>query len=147
SMSAAPLWDIHSRTPPMLRYAIAVVVWLIVYEFFFPSIALLALAAWSLWFLRGYWRVLALFVIGTFWMLESFGFVSLAKTRYRVAFEVEMNGEVKSGSSIIELEYSWGSSTSWNPIIIRRRRGVAAVIDLGDHGTLVAALGPTWNEW
>jgi hypothetical protein len=47
------------------------------------------------------------------------------------------------------LEYSWAASTSGRPTIVRWRRGVAAVIDLGEHGTLVAALGPDHygNEW
>jgi hypothetical protein len=148
---AATLWDIYNRTPPTLWYAVAIGVWLILYQVF-PGIALLALAAGSLWLLRGRWRLLAPLVIGTFWVLQSWGFVSLATVRYRMAFEVETNGEVKSGSSIIELEYSWASSVSWKPTIVRWRRGVAAVIDLGEHGTLVAALGPSgrgndWNDW
>jgi hypothetical protein len=140
-MSAAPLWDIYNRTPRIVWYAVAIGVWLIVYPVF-PGTALLALAGGSLWFLRGKLRFLVLFVIATFWMLESFSFISVATTRYRMAFEVEMNGEVKSGTSIIELRYSAAGDASGRPTTARWRRGVAAVIDLGDHGTLVAALGP-----
>jgi hypothetical protein len=140
-MSAATLWDIYNRTPPTLRGAVAVGVWLIVYQVS-PGIALLALAGGSLYFLRGKQRFLVLFVIATFSLLQSCGFTSLSTVRYRMAFEVETNGTVKSGSSIIELEYSWGRDVSWRPTITRARRGVAAVIDLGEHGTLVAALGP-----
>ena len=147
-MTAATLWDIYNRTPPTLRGAVAVGVWLIVYQVF-PGIALLALAAWSLWFLRGYQRFLVPFVVGMFWMLQSCGFISLETVRYRMAFEVEMDDKVKSASSIIELKYSWGSSTTWSPIRVLWRRGVAAVLDLGAHGTLVAALGPAMygDEW
>jgi hypothetical protein len=146
---AATLWASCSRTPPIVRYAVAIGVWLIVYQVF-PGIALLALAAGSLWFLRGYQRFLVLFVIGTFSLLQSCGLVSLATVRYHMAFEVEMNGKVKSGSSIIELKYSSAGDASGRPTIVRWRRGVAAVIDLGDHGTLVAALGPEEyapSEW
>jgi hypothetical protein len=147
-MSAATLWHIYNRTPPTLRGAVAVGVWLIVYQVF-PGIALLALAGCSLYFLRGYQRFLVLFVIATFSLLQSCGVISLATVHYRMAFEVEMNGKVKSASSIIELEYSSASSVSGRPTITRARRGVAAVIDLGEHGTLVAALGPDQygNEW
>lgn len=145
-MSAATLRDIYNRTPPILRGAIMIGVLLIVYQVF-PGFALLALAGLGLWFLRGYQRFLVLFVIATFWLLESCGFTSLATPRFRMAFEVEINGTVKSASSIIELKYNWGASTSGKSTIIRWRRGVAALIDLGEHGTLVAALGPDHLEW
>ena len=145
-MSAATLRDIYNRAPPILRGAIMIGVLLIVYQVF-PGAALLALAGLGLWFLRGYQRLLLLFVIAAFWLLESCGFTSLATTRYRMAFEVEMNGTVKSASSIIELKYNWGASASGRSTIIRWRRGVAAVIDLGERGTLVAALAPDYLEW
>ncbi len=140
-MSAATVWDIYNRAPPTLRGAFAAGVWLIVYQVS-PGIALLALAGVGLWFLRGKQRFLVVFVIATFWGLQSCGFTSLATIRYRMAVEVEINGEVKSGSSVIEVAYSWYTNVSGRPTISRARRGVAAVIDLGDHGTLVAALGP-----
>jgi hypothetical protein len=147
-MSAATLRDMYNRAPPTLRGAIMIGVCLIVYQVF-PGIALLALAGLGLWFLRGYQRFLVLFVIATFWLLQSCGFISLATTRFRMAFEVEMNGTVKSASSIIELKYSPAATTTGRSTIVRWRRGVAAIIDLGEHGTLVAALGPDHygNEW
>jgi hypothetical protein len=141
SMTAAALRDIYDRAPPTLRGAVVIGVWLIVYQVS-PGIALLALAGLGLWFLRGKQRFLVPSVIAAFLLLQSCGLVSLATVRYRMAFEVEMNGQVKSASSIIELEYSSGSNVSGRPTIIRARRGVAAVIDLGEHGALVAALGP-----
>ena len=137
----ATFWDIYNRAPPTLRGAAAVGVWLILYRFL-PGIAVLALAGVSLWFLRGRQRLLVLFVIAAFWGLQSCGFTSLATIRYRLAFDVEMNGEVKSGSSIVEVAYSYYGNASGRSTINRARRGVAAIIDLGDRGTLVAALGP-----
>jgi len=145
-MNATNLRDLYNSTPPILRYTAAIGVWLVLY-LLLPSLALLALAAWGLWFFKGYQRFLVLFVVATFWMLESCGFVSLATTRHRMTFEAEVNGEVKSASSIIELEYSWGSSTTGSSLIVRRRRGVAAVIDLGPNGMLVAALAADFSEW
>jgi hypothetical protein len=64
-----------------------------------------------------------------------------------MTFDVEANGQVKSASSIIELEYFWTASTTGTPLISRWRRGVAAVVDLGPNGMLVAAMGPDWSEW
>ena len=121
-MSAATLWDIDNRTPPTLRGAVGV------------------------W----HQRFLVLFVIAAFPLLQSCDSVNLETVRYRMAFEVEMNGKVKSASSIIELKHSPAGDASGRPTIARWRRGVAAVIDLGEHGTLVAALGPDnygGREW
>ena len=98
-MSAATLRDIYNSAPRTLRGAIMIGILLIVYQVF-PGTALLGLAGLGFWFLRGYQRFLVLFVIAAFWLLESCGFTSLATTRYRMAFEVEMNGTVKSASSM-----------------------------------------------
>jgi hypothetical protein len=145
-MNAATLRDLYNSTPPILRYTATIGVWLVLY-LLLPSLALLAVAAWALWFLRGRQRVLVLFVIAAFWVFQTCGVQSVGTTRHRMTFEVEVNGEVKSASSIIELEYSWASSTTGSPVITRRRRGVAAVIDLGPNGMLVAALTADFNEW
>lgn len=62
--------------------------------------------------------------------------------RYRLTFEVEVDGEVKSASSIIDVLYYGGGTTQdasgatgWS-----QTKGVAPVIDLGRHGWLIAAL-------
>lgn len=142
----ATLRDLYNGTPPILLYAAAIGVWLVLY-LLLPSLALLALAAWGLWFFKGYQRFLVLLVVATFSVFQTCSVQSLGTTRHRMTFEIEANGELKSASSIIELEYSWGSSTTGNSTIIRRRRGVAAVSDLGSNGTLVAALAADFIEW
>lgn len=61
--------------------------------------------------------------------------------RYRLNFAVEVDGEVKSASSIIQAWYqklsmqtaAGATGTAWY-------RGVAPVIDLGPHGYLIAAM-------
>jgi hypothetical protein len=145
-MNAATLRDIYSSAPPILRYSAAIGAWLVLY-LLLPGLALLALAAWGLWFFKGYQRLLVLFVVAAFTVYEIFGVQSLGTTRHRMTFEIGANGEVKSASSIIELEYFWASSTTGNSTIARRRRGVAAVVDLGPTGMLVAALAPDFSEW
>ena len=71
--------------------------------------------------------------------------------RYRVTFEVEMDGEVKSGSSIIEVLYygsnSPGSTGASGASGYSRAQGVAPVVDLGRHGMLVAAMSPNYAEY
>ncbi len=66
--------------------------------------------------------------------------------RYRLSFAVEVDGVVKSASSIIQAGYLELSSpnaagargTAWY-------RGIAPVIDLGSHGYLIASMSPDCN--
>jgi len=64
-MNAATLRDLYNSTPPILRYTGNGV--LAGLDLLLPSLALLAVAAWASWFLRGRQRVLVLFVIAAFW--------------------------------------------------------------------------------
>src|SRR4051812_12324406 len=61
--------------------------------------------------------------------------------RYRLAFSVSVNGAVKSGSSIISVHYR-GGQPGWESGVTTYTtvKGVAPVIDLGQNGTLVAAM-------
>ena len=58
--------------------------------------------------------------------------------RYRLTMEIEADGKLLAASSIIEVKYLIGYDglKNWNT----RVRGVAPMIDLGPHGTLIAAL-------
>ena len=69
--------------------------------------------------------------------------------RYRLTVEVEDNGEVKSASSIIEVQFrGGGQSSSGSPYrYYTSVKGVAPVIDLGRGGMLVAALTENGEEY
>ena len=71
--------------------------------------------------------------------------------RYRVTVEIEMDGEAKSGSSIIEVLYygsnSPGSTGASGASGYSQTKGVAPVVNLGRHGMLVAAMSPNYAEF
>ena len=69
--------------------------------------------------------------------------------RYRLTVEVEDNGEVKSASSIIEVQFrGGGTSGSGSPYrSYTSTKGVAPVIELGRHGMLVAAMFQNGEEY
>ena len=71
-----------------------------------------------------------------------------ATFRYRLAFSVSVNGAVKSGSSIISVRYR-GGQAGWESGVATYTsvEGVAPVIDLGEHGMLVAAMAYNVGEW
>lgn len=66
--------------------------------------------------------------------------------RYRLSFAVEVDGEVKTASSIIQAWYlKLGSQNAAGATGTAWYRGVAPVIDLGPHGYLIASLSATCN--
>ena len=69
--------------------------------------------------------------------------------RYRLTVEVEDNGEVKSASSVIEVQFrGGGGSSSGSPYrYYTSIKGIAPVIDLGRGGNLVAALAENGEEY
>jgi len=59
--------------------------------------------------------------------------------RYRMIVDVEVDGKVRTGSSVIEVTYYFGKSHTgarW----VSQFRGIAPIIDIAPYGTLVAAL-------
>jgi len=68
--------------------------------------------------------------------------------RYRLAFSVNVNGEVKSGSSIISVRYR-GGQPGWESGVATYTTvtGVAPAIDLGQRGMLVAAMAYNVDAW
>lgn len=64
--------------------------------------------------------------------------------QYRLTVEIEADGQVHTGSSIIEIRYFTGIDRErrW----IGYTRGVAPFVELGRHGTIIAALeaNPVW---
>ncbi|MCB1527140.1 MAG: hypothetical protein KDJ45_05475 [Hyphomicrobiaceae bacterium] len=66
--------------------------------------------------------------------------------RYRVSFAVEIDGVVKSASSIIQVWYlKLGSQNAAGATGTARYKGVAPVIDLGPDGYLIASMDPYCN--
>jgi hypothetical protein len=67
--------------------------------------------------------------------------------RYRLTINVEVDGKVHSGSSVIGVAYSFnkkGLPPSWG-MYNEYVSGQAVLIDIGEHGALVATLwGPTY---
>ena len=59
--------------------------------------------------------------------------------RYRLTVDIEADGKIHSASSIIEVTYIVGDDgmKRWN----HRIRGVAPIVDIGQYGSIVAALG------
>lgn len=67
-----------------------------------------------------------------------------ATFRYRLSFAVEVDGVVKSASSIIQVWYlKLGSQNAAGATGTAWYRGIAPVIDLGPDGYLIAALSPS----
>jgi|HubBroStandDraft_4_1064222.scaffolds.fasta_scaffold06210_5 hypothetical protein len=83
--------------------------------------------------------VLILIAIPVVWYRWNFPTVSY---RYRLTVAVEVDGQVHSGSSVIEVQYSFNPKwvpPSWG-VYNASVSGQAVLIDLGARGTLVAAL-------
>ena len=57
--------------------------------------------------------------------------------RFRLSMEIEADGKVHAGSSIIEVTYTEGSINTrrW----VTQHKGVTPMVDLGRHGTVMAA--------
>ena len=72
-----------------------------------------------------------------------------ANFRYRLAITVEINGVVKTASSIVNVYYYWGDSVEASGARgFSTVKGVAPVIELGQgYGWLVAALNVNYVEY
>jgi hypothetical protein len=63
--------------------------------------------------------------------------------RYRLTVSIEIDGQVHTGSSVIEIAYVGQPEIGdVGPFAPPRVRGQAPVVDLGEHGAIVAALLP-----
>lgn len=60
--------------------------------------------------------------------------------------DIEVDGEAKSASSIIQIQYYGGGGKQQARSYYTYTQGVAPVIDLGPHGWLVAAMGADTSE-
>ncbi len=67
-------------------------------------------------------------IVGWFWLAQP-------TFRFRLAMEIEVDGKVHTGSSIIQVSYLAGGpyERRWHTHV----RGVAPIVDLGRHGTVV----------
>jgi hypothetical protein len=63
-----------------------------------------------------------------------------ATVRYRLTLEAEVDGKLKTGSSVIEVNYSKNNDPISNAEFSIDIRGEAVVLDLGQRGTLFALL-------
>lgn len=86
-------------------------------------------------------------LLGLLSMLALLQGCSNEKTfRYRLSFAVEVDGVVKSASSIIQVRYvTLGMQNAAGATGTASHRGVAPVIDLGPHGYLIASMDPYCN--
>ena len=84
--------------------------------------------------------VLILIAIPVVWFWASF---PTASYRYRLTIAVEVDGQVYSDSSVIEVWYRFNPQWLWQLFNVynMRLQGQAVLIDLGTRGTLVASLG------
>jgi hypothetical protein len=91
--------------------------------------------------------VLGLLASGAATLLSACG-GSDGTFRYRLAFSVGVAEAVKSGSSIISIRYR-GGQPGWESGVATYTTvtGVAPVIDLGQYGTLVAAMTYDPDAW
>ena len=84
-----------------------------------------------------WWHVLIVTVL-TLLAWPIYGYYTTHHTfRFRLSMEIEADGKVHSGSSIIEVTYSEGgiNTRRW----VTQHRGVTPMVDLGRHGTVMAA--------
>lgn len=86
------------------------------------------------------------FGFGVLFLIEWLGQTNF---RYRMTIDVEVDGKLHSGSSVIEVRYTFGNDglglgglRKW----YSRVRGIAPIIDIGRYGTLVAALNYDAND-
>jgi hypothetical protein len=84
----------------------------------------------------GFYALLALGVVAVLFMFQYYATVKTF--RYRLTMEIEADGKLHTASSIIEVKYiiEYDGLKQWNTQV----RGVAPMIDLGKHGTIIAAL-------
>ena len=82
--------------------------------------------------------VLILIAFVAIWLRLSFPTVTY---RYRLTVNVEVDGQVRTGSSVIEMKTRFNPGWAIGPPANAYVRGQAAIIDLGPRGVLVAALG------
>jgi hypothetical protein len=84
--------------------------------------------------------VLILIAIPVIWFWVSF---PTATYRYRLIIAVEVDGQVHSGSSVIDVWYRFNPQWVWPLFGVYNMslQGQAVFVDLGAHGALVASLG------
>jgi hypothetical protein len=59
--------------------------------------------------------------------------------RYRMTVEIEADGKVHLASSVAEITYTSGSTAPMAPSWYAKIKGTAPIIDLGRHGSVIAA--------
>jgi hypothetical protein len=105
------------------------------------------------WMRLGMWRIAA-----PVWLILLFALTACgtATINYRLTLEVEVDGVLHTGSSVIQTYWEWNSP--WTRGLVQGRpyrvnvHGEAVVVDLGERGVLVALLtgpfhGDRWNGW
>lgn len=73
---------------------------------------------------------------GLYWLFGDHAYYF----RYRLTVDIEADGKVHSASSVIEVRYWWTelNGPKW---AARVDSGIAPMVDLGQYGTVIAALG------
>jgi hypothetical protein len=83
-------------------------------------------------------RAAAVLALGTVAALGGCGEEKVV--RYRITINLDVNGETKSGSGVIQTLFYGGGGVNQPNKYYTQTQGVAAVVDLGRHGWLVAAM-------
>jgi hypothetical protein len=97
---------------------------------------------------RGRLTALVVFVLGSAAMMILYNyFYPSYSYRYRLTVNIEVDGKVHTGSSIVEVTWhggpEFGDVGRYSPTL----RGQAALVDLGNHGVVVASLlGEDWGQ-
>jgi hypothetical protein len=90
--------------------------------------------------------LVAVFVVGSIAWLYIAEYLDTYWFRYRMTVEIEADGKVHTGSSVIEVAYTYnrfGGLRKW----YTRVRGVAPIVEIGRYGTIVAALSMDYADY
>ena len=91
---------------------------------------------WFSWMPR--WLVITLALIGGLWIYVHTVFSSAY--RYRMTFEVEVGGKVRSASSILQTTFSYGLFSASGEAWFSTTYGIVPFIDLGPAGIVMPTL-------
>ena len=91
---------------------------------------------WFSWMPR--WLVITLALIGGLWIYVHTVFSSAY--RYRMTFEVEVDGKVRSASSILQTTFSYGLFSASGEAWFSTTYGIVPFIDLGPAGIVMPTL-------
>jgi hypothetical protein len=95
---------------------------------------------------RGYLTSLVVLVLGIGVLVVGYWYkYPNYACRYRLTVNIEVDGKLHSGSSVIEVTWHGGPEIGDVGPYSPTMRGQAALVDLEDRGVVVATLTPNWE--